>query len=924
MRVMTVSVIVFLFCQLHIVHAQRREVRGVVVDSASGSALYGATVVISRVGDSTANGAVVDRRGRFVVRGASDGANLLRVSYVGYKPHVDTIDISMIGGAIDTVRLVQGAILGASIVVTQSRLRTLQKGDTTEYSASAFNIDANADADKLIKQLPGVSMKDGKVRANGEVVDKVLVDGLEFFGDDVMSTLSNLPADIIDKVQIYDTKSETAKQSGQDEKSTTKTINIVTMEDKRKGTFGKGAAGYGLQNRYEANGTFNQFDSTFRFSVLAMANNVNEAGFNVNDVMDANGTSTLYQSSSGFYVMTSDGTLDDALIGRPSSGITSTRSAMVTGSNTTGPVKFNATYTIADRTTDVETSMLRQFVTPSMEGQRYEQSNTSVSGGTDHRIRAGFKAELDTATQLSLASRLSLRGTTLDDQFIGSTQDANQTISGTSSKTIAESSTLSFSNDLRFSHRFAKPQRYLSIDLGLSSSSSDSRRDLSARNTAAVPSESDTIDQRAAQDGLRHSVVPTLSYTEPLTDNTYMKMKLRAERSSSLSNRRTRIDPAGGGLYSDIDTALSNSFEQTFSQYGGEATLGLKDSLIKASVSCEYLVSDLSGVTTFPLTSTTSRSFVNLLPSASFDLVGMENFYGSVSYRAKTRLPTIEQMQGVLDNSNPLILSIGTPSLRQAIEHEVALDAQGSITSIDAYYFGYGSLSYISDVIGTSTLIADRDTVVDGIQLLQGRQLTRPVNLQGGVSAYASGYFGMQIDTLPLRLNLNTTVMYDVAPGLINGLLNEARSSRYTIGLDMSYYIEGSINLSAGVEYSAGSVENSIAQGINNTYSIVGMNAQATWTLSKGLDLEAAFSNRANGGLSSGFNQNISLLNVSLSKSLFESERGTIQLSIRDALNQNADVQRTFNNAFTQDMRSMLLRRVVLLTFRYRFRQFGE
>lgn len=118
MRVITVSVLVFLFCQLHIVRAQRREIRGVVVDSASGSALYGATVVISRVGDSTANGAVVDRRGRFVVRGASDGANLLRVSYVGYRPHVDTIDISKIGGVIDTVRLVQGAIFGATIVVT--------------------------------------------------------------------------------------------------------------------------------------------------------------------------------------------------------------------------------------------------------------------------------------------------------------------------------------------------------------------------------------------------------------------------------------------------------------------------------------------------------------------------------------------------------------------------------------------------------------------------------------------------------------------------------------------------------------------------------------------------------------------------------------------------------------------------------------
>lgn len=924
MRVMTLSVLVCLACQVQVSRAQRREVRGVVVDSASRSAMYGATVVISRPGDSTANGAVVDKRGRYLVRGVSDGPNIIRVTYIGYRPFVDTIEIAAAGGSLDTVRLVQDAVLGATILVTQSRLRTMQRGDTTEYDASAFKVDSNADADRLVRQLPGVSMKDGKVRANGEEVDKVLVDGIEFFGDDVMSTLTNLPAEIIDKVQIYDSKSEQAKQTGQEENSTTKTINIVTMEDKRKGAFGKVAAAYGLQNRYETNGTFNQFDSTYRLSALAMANNVNDVNFAFSDVADASGSSMGMESRGGVYVMTSDGTLDDAFGVQPEAGITSTRKAMVTGANIKGPVKASATYIFGDRSTEVGTSLLRQFVTPSMAGQSYSQSNTTTSGATEHSLRVGLKADLDTATQLGITSRLSGRATTLDDQFTGSTRDAEQILGSSVSRTDAESSTLSLTNSLTFTHRFAKPKRYLSIDIGLTNSSSDSRRDLAATNTAAVAAESDSIDQRAQQDGLRHSLSPSLTYTEPLSEFAYTTIKVRGQRSRSESNRRTRIDPSGLGAFTDLDTLLSNSFEQTFSQYGSELLLGWRDSLISARAGMEYRVSDLAGVTMFPFTSATSKQFSNLLPSVSLSLIGLENTYASVSYQMKTQLPTIEQMQDVLDNSNPLILSVGSPLLRQTLEHELAVDAQGSVTAIDGYYFTYGRFSYLRDFIGSSTLIAERDTTVDGAELLQGRQLTRPVNLQGGLSAYVSGYLGFQVDTLPLRLNAYSSLTYDVAPGLINGQLNEARSSRYTFGADLYYYVEGSISVSGGFEYSTGSVDNSLIQGMNNTFSTLNLTLYGTWTIIKGLDLEATFSNRSNDGLSSGFNQNITLLNVSLSKSLFESERGSIALSVRDALNQNNDVQRTFNNVFTQDMRSALLRRVVLLTFRYRFREFGQ
>ena len=905
---------------VHSALAQRRQVQGVVVDSVTRSGLYGATVIISRVGDSTASGAISDKRGRFLVRGVSDGKNVIRVSYIGYVSFTDTISIESMGGKLDTIFMQPGSIIGAPIVVTQSRLRAMQRADTTEYDAAAFLVRPNADADKLIRQLPGVSFDNGKIRAFGEEVDKVLVDGLEFFGTDAMNTLSNLPADIVDKVQIYDSKSEAAKVTGADEQSTTKTINIVTMENKRQGMFGKGAAGYGLEDRYEGGAVYSRFDTTYRISAAAMTNNINRGDMPSTDDMESTG---MDGGSGGEYVqfsvITSDDAIDEMTLS-PEQGITTTRSAMITGSNLKGPLKVNATYSVNDNSTELATSLFRQFVSPSIIGQIYRQDNTTANTVTEHKIRTQLKYDIDTATQLSLQTRIGLESTRLDDRFSGITSDIADTLSRISSVSDAESSRARINNSFSLSHRFATPNRYVTLSADLFNSGREDSRGLRSAGTSAA----DSTNQRSLQDALRSSFSPSLLYSEPLSSKASVRVKIAGRHNASLANRRTRVDRRGTGLVEDIDSSLSNSFEQRLSQYSGEAGFTWKDSMFTAKADLEYRRADLSGVTTFPFDASTSRTFTNLLPSLSLSLVGVEGLYGSLSYNMDTRLPTVEQMQDVVDNSNPMLLSVGNPAIRQGLSHRLSFDVQGSIPSLDAFFFAFGNVSYRSDFIGTSTVIAERDTVVESISVLQGRQLTRPVNLEGGLNSFMFGYFSVQIDTLPIRVSATFNIDQDVTPGLINGALNEATSNRYSFGLSTNYFPGDDFWVEAAADYGFGNVRNTIASGGNNSFSTLSYRASLNWKLWKGLELNANLNNRIDGGLSDGFNQNITLLNLSLSQALFAADQGALELTVRDALNQNNRVSRVFNNVFTEDRRATLLQRVVLLTFRYRFRHFGE
>ncbi len=923
MRLVAVSIVVCLFFQLQSVRAQRRELRGIVVDSAARRGLFGATVVVTRIGDTVSGGAITDRRGRFVVRGVSSGRAVIRVSYVGFRTYRDTVTIESTGGELDTISLAETSVTGAGVLVTQTRLRTLQKGDTTEYDALAFKVAPDADADKLIKQLPGVAFDGGKIRAFGEEVDKVLVDGLTFFGADAISTLANLPADIVDKVQIYDTKSEAAQFTGADEQSTTKTINIVTQQDKRFGYFGKTQAGYGLQGRYQGSGSFNRFDSTYRISVLAMSNNINNQRFDFNDVFRAVGPESASIEGNNMMIV-NDGTLDD-FFDSEQQGITQTNSVATTFANVKGPVKVTGSYTARNRITDLATSLLRQFVTPELADQRFRQADTSVRTATSHSVRLATKIEIDSTSQLSVGTSFRFNNATTDSRFTGTTTNGADTLSTNSSQSGSESdgSTISASVNLR--HRFAKPRRSLEIEAALNRSATDWTSRLNAlAGSAAMPQNADTTDQRGSQSDERIQITPKISYTEPLSEMSELTLSANGELLTSTADRRTKVAPSGQGAYTQLDTALSNAFEQDLSRLTSSVAYVWHDSTLRISSGLQFQAADLSGRSTFPSTVSTSKAFRNVLPWVSFTFTSMDDGYAEAGYSMSTDLPTISQVQNVLDNTNPLLLSIGTPDLRQSVTHTLRGFYHTSIPSIDGWGYISMNVDMTGDYIGTSTIIAARDSVINGIPLLQGAQLTRPVNLDGAYSSELSGYFSFRVDTLPLRLGASFTLKYGMTPGLINQVRNEATSPGASVSLWAEYELAETLTMAVSADYSSGSVSNSLQRDLNNRYSFTNASANMTWTMWKGCRLTADVSNRRNGGLTAGFNQNITLLNVALKQSLFDGDRGQLELSVRDALNQNNDVNRTISNVFTEDSSTVLLRRVVLLTFSYRFREFGE
>ena len=909
-------------CVMH-ASAQQREVRGVVVDAATSTALRGATVVVMSLADSTSNGALTDRRGRFIVRGVAEGRSLLRISYIGFRPSTDTIVIGRTGAVLDTIRLAGDTVRGRMVLVTQTRLRTLQKDDTTEYDAKSFDADPDDDADDLVEQLPGVTVDNGTIRAFGEEVDKVLVDGLTFFGADAMSTLQNLPVDMIDKVQIYDTKSETAQFTGADEQSNTKTINIVTQEDKRSGYFGKGQAGYGLQNRFQGSGSVNRFDSTMRVSVLAMANNVNDQRFAFADVSDATQSAMSFESG-GLQVITSDGSMDD-LFDADDQGITTTQSVATMFSTGSGPMQLHGSYTIKDRETDASTTLRRQFVTSNDVDKIFQQTDTSTRTSTSHSLRLSGKFTIDSATQVSIGTNLRFNAAQTQSLLQGLTTGGLDTLSTNVSETGAQTRGSSLGADISLRHRFAKPRRYATMDVELLRTVADITRQLTSLGISGdVADAADSINQRGVQDDGQLRARPRLTYSEPLTDRSDLRVMLTAERSTGSSDRRTRRGKFGSDDVSTIDTSLSNAFTQELSEVGTGVDYVWTDSNIRVTAGVEYRSTDLRGSSTFPFTLSNARSFQNVLPKVSLGIMSIKDAYADISYSLVPTLPSLSQMQEVLDNSNPQVLSVGNAQLRQALGHSIQAMYHGNVPSIDGYAFFSGNVRWTSGFIGTQTDIADRDTTIDGINLSQGSQLTRPVNLDGAFSSDAMLFLGFRVDTLPLRVSINFNLQYAQTPGIVNTLRNEATSLSAQGSLDVDYDLTDAVSLGAGVFYRGGSVDNTLQTDIDNAFSTALYRANISWKLWKGFRLSADMSSQQLGGLSNGFNRNITLLNIALKQSLFANDRGQIQLSIRDALNQANDVNRQFTDSFTEDRITMLLRRVVLLTFSYRFRAIGE
>lgn len=933
-----IATILFLVSPV-ILLAQSYDATGTVVDSTTGEPLSGARVAFTLLSDSTVKGAVTDRRGAFTVDGLSAGRHGVRISFVGYAPFTKTVTLTNGTIQLGTIRLSNSGVDAREVVVTERVVPMVQKGDTSEFNANAFKVNKDANADDLVQKMPGVTVVDGKVQAQGEDVRRVLVDGRPFFGNDPNAALRNLPAEVIDKVQVFDAQSDQTRFTGFSDGNTTKTMNIMTKMGMRNGVFGRFTAGYGDADRYKASGTLNMFDDAQRITILAQSNNINEQNFSIEDLvgafMPSGGGGRMRRMGSVMGAMSNGsnmmrrfggggGGLGDFLVDQRN-GVTTTHAAGINYADKWGSsIDVSGSYFLNWSDNSATQNLLRQFVLPSLQDQTYTQDDLNDSRNVNHRMNLRMELAIDTNTSFMLSPRLTLQDNAGNTAYLGQTTALADTLNRTSNRTDNGLAGLSFSNDLLFRHRFETRGRTLSVNLNTQVNDNTGENTLLATNAfLGTGGFVDTVDQRASliKDG--YTIAPNLTYTEPLWENVGLSMSYNASYAVNNSDRRTRTPDPTSDAFTVLDTALSNTFSTTYFTQAVAPTLQWQDGEWQANAGVSVQWADLQGDRTFPLSSSVRRTFRNVLPNATIRVPFSKDANLRLNYSTRTNAPSVDQMQNVLNNSNPLQLSIGDPALAQDLTHNVSARFSTAAPESRSNFFAVISGSVTQDYIGNSTIIADRDTLIDGIALGRGAQLSKPVNLDGFASMRAFTTYSFPLDVISSNINLFASFNLTRTPGRVNGIENIANAPSYGVGVVVSSNISQDLDFTLSTNINANQVRNSVRSDLNSDFLSAFSRFRWSWTIWEGIVVAGDLSNQLNSGYNQGFDQNIWLVNVSLAKKFLENDRAEVRLVVNDLLNQNNTINRNITDAYTEDVQANILRRVIMLTFSYSLRSFG-
>ena len=292
--------IAFLFSFLFFIQAQGQNfsVSGRAQDSETRQGIQGSTVVLKSIKDTTLFFTTyTDTAGFFQFDQLLPDSFRISFSSVGYETFNRSVKLDSANVNMGAVLIPRSSKELTGVTVTATASPATQKGDTVQFSASQFKVARDADAEALIRKMPGITVENGTVTAQGEQVRRVTIDGREFFGDDATAAMRNLPAEIIDKIQVFDRLSDQAQFTGVDDGNAQRAINIVTKASMRNGQFGRLYAGYGTDSRYSAGGNMTFFNGTRRISVVGQANNINQQNFSSQDLMGA--TSNPRQGGGG-------------------------------------------------------------------------------------------------------------------------------------------------------------------------------------------------------------------------------------------------------------------------------------------------------------------------------------------------------------------------------------------------------------------------------------------------------------------------------------------------------------------------------------------------------------------------------------------------------------------------------------------------
>lgn len=907
---------------------------GKVADNKTKESLSSANIILQNISLGKKFGTSTDQDGRFSFRGLRPGKYILEVSYIGYTNAIKEIEITSRSLDLETIYLSQSGVETEQIEIIDKMIPAVQKQDTTEYNTGAFKTNRDATAEDVVNKIPGVTNQDGKIQVQGEEVKNVLVDGRVFFGNDPSAVLRNLPAEVVEKIQVFDKQSEQAEFSGFDDGNTSKTLNVVTRLRNREGTFGKAAAGYGNEKKYITSGSLNFFKGPQRITLLGQLNNINEQNFSSEDLLgvmaesggggmrggfrrspggggpEQSGGHFRGNDASGFLINTKD-------------GITETGAAGFNFADKwTENLEVNTSYFFNSSDNNSVSSLKRDYFLSSAAGQIYTENNNTNSLNRNHRANMRIDYTIDSLNSLLFMPRLSVqnnKGNTINN---GLTSSDNLLLNKIGNFYDSDQNAVDFSGQLLYRRRFAEKGRSFSISLnGFYRKNKGENNLFSESIYFDEAAYSDTLDQlyRLQKDGKNLS--GSITYNEPLGENSQLMFNVSLSNTTEYSEQKTFYDDMNDDSYSIIDTSLSSVYDKVYRVINAGSGYRYQNNSFSLVANIGLNRSTLEKSASFPVSMENSRNFFSVLPSfmLRYNITRDKNL--RLHYRTFNREPSIDQLQYVLNNSNPQQLTIGNPELVQDYRHVLNLRYSAINASSLHSLFMLLNGTIAQDYIGYNTLIAGRDTInYEGIIINPGVQLQVPWNINGYVNLRSMMAYGLPVAWLKSNLNLNLNLGYSTSPAVINGNTNKAKTTSVGAGFVLGSNFSSDLDFTISSQGNYNLINNTIQKKNNSEYYNQRSRVKMYALLWKGFFTQTEFSHQYDGGLSEEYDPHSFLLNLSLGKKLFSKDQGEIRFTAFDVFNKSTNLKRNVTDTYWEDTSTNVIGSYFILSFTYNLR----
>lgn len=796
-------------------------------------------------------------------------------------------------------------------VIIRDRLEAIRiKGDTTEFLVDSFLTNRNASVEDLMKRLPGIQVdKDGKITAHGKEVQKVLVDGEEFFGDDPTIATKNIKATQVESIQVFDKKSDQALISGVDDGIKEKTINLKLKEEAKKGYFGKASAGIGTENRYEHEAMFNRFNRKQKFSIYGATSNTNKTGLSWEDNRQYGGdeNSNSYVDDDGimYSYYTDENGFDG--VGIPRTWYTG---AHYSDKKNNDKHAFSINGSYKEMQTEGFDSNYTKYILPDT-FYFNNQHNRINNLKTNASLSGSYTLSYDSFTTI----KLKLNGTkgNFRNRSVFTSQNRNeeQALVNSNSRSNAEDGTTeSLEASLNYIRKFRKQGR--SLSLGATQNYNNRNSDgilLSSSNFYSTDStfSTTTFDQKKTNNTTTNHLSFNGTYTEPLGKKFFIITDYALNVNNDKSTRLT-LEKSGTPEYDNRIDSLSNDFRYNVMVHRAGLTYKYQYKKITTSAGGRVSFTDLEQNNLVNGNHQT-QSFANYFPSARFNYkLGTSSSF-EASYNGRTQQPTLQQIQPIIDNTNPLDLYIGNTSLVQSFSNNYSVR-----------YNSYKPLTGTSIWTNASFTHAYNAFTTRDFVDAEGRRVHQTVNTDGSRSFYGSIYYYQSLKKLKVGMSTNVSTNLTRSVNFVNNLENINNNQRHSFGLEFNKDVEDKFYMSLGGDWAYNRSETSIRPDATTQFWIQEYQWYSEFHLPYNILLEtdAAYTIRQK---TTEFDNNLNtfIINTGIERKFGKKENWEVGIYVRDLLNQNIGFKRNATSNFINENVHTVLRRYFLFKLTYHF-----